>query len=84
MKVGAIIVQRLTKVNAIDVWEIEEFHMGGIGEISVVEIKCLTRKNSIDDTNYRCFVPILFLDEMVNRSLVELYEQRTPPLPSTL
>ncbi len=74
MKTGDLLLQKLERTNVKQLWEIVEFKTGGLGEISLIEVRSLSQKNTIDSKEVVVNIPSNMVTHMVDKGVLILYK----------
>jgi len=69
VKAGNILIQKLV-TGVIDIWEINSINIGGEGEIGLIKMSCLSKKNTIDNTPEKIAVPSNMVDAMIKEGIL--------------
>jgi len=72
MEAGCILKQKLS-TGIVQLWEVESFNHGGLGEISLVKIKSLSQKNTIENKPEVISIPSNMVYSMIESGILTSY-----------
>ena len=73
MRGGSLIKETLS-TGVVDIYEIQTINIGGVNEIGLIEVICLTRKNTISGEPQKIIIPSNMVYSMRKAGILKIYD----------